>query len=74
MRIEVELPGELLERARARAKAEGTSLNQLFTLALEEKLLPRKPSVRRAAPAFGSPDGRPIDVLTPEQMDGAMFG
>jgi len=72
--LRIELPGELLERARARAKAEGTSLNQLFILALEENLSSSKPSVRRAPPAFDSPDAQPIKVLTPEQMDEAMFG
>jgi hypothetical protein len=30
--------------------------------------------VRRAPPVIGSPGGRRIGVLTPEQIDEAMFG
>ena len=74
MRTTIELPDELLKRAKARAALDGRSLKQLFIEAVEERLSERKAGGRRPPPVFGSPDAKPIDVLTPEQMDEAMFG
>ena len=74
MRTTIELPDELLKRAKSRAALDGTSLKQFFIQALEDTLSARKSKVRRPPPVFGSHDAKPLDVLTPEQMDEAMFG
>ena len=74
MRTTVELPDDLLTRAKVRASASGVSLKQFFIQALEQSLEPASRKVRRAPPAIGSRNGRPIGVLTAKQIDEAMFG
>jgi len=74
MRTKVELPDELLTRARKRAAREGLSLNEFFIEAIEQRLAPRKTKVRRPPPTVGRPDGPRIRILGPEQVDEAMFG
>lgn len=74
MRTTIELPDELLAQAKIRAAVGGISLKQFFIQAIEQKLTPEKPKVRRPPPVIGSPNSRPIGVLTPEQIDEAMFG
>ena len=74
MRTTIELPDELLTRAKSRAALDGISLKELFIQAIEHKLTPEKRKTRQPPPAIGSPDSPRIGVLTPEQMDEAMFG
>jgi hypothetical protein len=74
MRTTIELPDDLLAKARSRAALSGVSLKQFFIKAIELKLAPESTKVRRAPPAIGSAGGRRIRVLTPEQIDEAMFG
>jgi len=74
MRTTIELPDDLLTRAKSRAALDGISLKEFFVQAIEHKLTPEKRKTRRPPPAIGSPDAPRIGVLTPEQMDEAMFG
>jgi hypothetical protein len=74
MRTTVELPDELLTRAKVRASASGVSLKQFFIEAIERSLEPARKKVRRTPPAIGSRHARPIGVLTAKQIDEAMFG
>ena len=74
MRTTIELPDELLRRAKGRAALAGVSLKEFFVEALEQKLAPEKNKVRRPPPAIGSSKARRIGILTPEQVDEAMFG
>jgi hypothetical protein len=74
MRTTVELPDELLTRAKARASAAGVSLKQFFIEALERSMAPASMKVRRTPPAIGSRNARSIGVLTAKQIDEAMFG
>ena len=74
MRTTVELPDELLRQAKRCAAAAGISLREFFVEAIELKLAPPKPKVRRAPPEIGSADAPRIGVLTAEQIDEAMFG
>ena len=72
MRTTIELPDELMLRAKQRAAETGQSLKEFFTVAVEEKLAGRK-KVRREPPTVGGTEGPPI-VITREQIDEAMFG
>jgi hypothetical protein len=74
MRTTVELPDELLTRAKVRALASGVSLKQFFIDAIERSLEPANKKVRRTPPAIGSRNARAIGVLTAKQIDEAMFG
>jgi len=74
MRTTVELPDELLKRAKSHAALSGVSLKEFFIEAIEQRLVPRTQKVRRSPPAIGNPKARRIPVLTPEQIDRAMFG
>jgi metal-responsive CopG/Arc/MetJ family transcriptional regulator len=75
MRITIELPDELLRRAKRKAAESGLSLRQFFTAAIERSLLEATPKSRKAPPSFGDPaTAPPITVLTPKQVDEAMFG
>jgi len=74
MRTTIELPDDLLSQAKSRAALDGVSLKQFFIEAIEHKLSPAARRTRRPPPTLGSPKARPIGVLTPEQMDEAMFG
>ena len=73
MRTTIELPDELLRRAKSRAAASGISMREFFIDAIERRLAPAK-KIRRAPPAIGSASAPRIRVLTPEQIDEAMFG
>jgi hypothetical protein len=74
MRTTVELPDELLIRAKVRASVSGVSLKQFFIEAIERSLEPAGRKARRAPPAIGSRNARSIGVLTAKQIDEAMFG
>jgi hypothetical protein len=75
MRTTVELPDELLTRAKIQAVSSGISLRRFFVEAVEQKLTAQvRQKVRRDPPTIGSPDGPPIRDLTREQIDEAMFG
>jgi hypothetical protein len=74
MRTTVELPDELLNRAKSRAALAGVSLKEFFIEAIEQRLVPRSQKTRRPPPAIGNAKARRIPVLTPEQIDKAMFG
>jgi hypothetical protein len=74
MRTTIELPDELLAQAKSRAAIGGMSLKQFFIKAIEQQLSPQKASVRRPPPAIGRPGAPRIGILTPEQIDEAMFG
>ena len=74
MRTTIELPDELLTQAKSRAALSGVSLKQFFIQAIEQKLLPDKTKIRRPPPVLGSARSRRIGILTPEQIDEAMFG
>ena len=72
MRTTIELPDELLTCAKSRAALEGISLKEFFVQAIQQKL--EKKKVRRAPPEAGGADAPRVGVLTPEQIDEAMFG
>ena len=74
MRTTIELPDELLTCAKSRAALEGISLKEFFVQAIQQKLEPEKKKIRRAPPEIGSVDAPRIGLLTPEQVDEAMFG
>ncbi len=74
MRTTVELPDELLTRAKVRASASGVSLKQFFIAAIERSLEPANGKARRTPPVIGSRNARSIGVLTAKQIDEAMFG
>jgi hypothetical protein len=73
MRTTIELPDELMLRAKQRAAETGQTLKEFFILAVEEKLAGRR-KVRRDPPTVGGTEGPPIGVLTAEQIDEALFG
>ncbi len=74
MRTTIELPDELLSRAKSRAASAGVSLKEFFIQAIEQRLAWERPKTRRPPPVIGSEDAPRIGVLTPEQIDEAMFG
>ena len=74
MRTTVELPDELLARAKIHVAARGITLRQFFVEAVQLGLRPETKKVRRAPPSVGNADGPPIPALTREQIDEAMFG
>ena len=74
MSTTIELPDELLTCAKSRAAVAGISLREFFIQAIQQKLSTERKKTRRPPPAIGSPDADPIGILTPEQMDEAMFG
>ena len=74
MRTTIELPDELLISAKNRATMAGISLKEFFVQAIQQKLAPEKKKIRRPPPAIGSADAPRIGILTPEQIDEAMFG
>lgn len=73
MRTTIELPDELLRRAKSRAAADGVSLKQFFIGAVEQKLSPPVKKVRKPPPLI-STGGPPIQDLTPEQIEEAILG
>ena len=74
MRTTIELPDELLMKAKSRAALSGISLRTFFIEAVERTLAPEKKKVRRPLPAVGSKNSPMIRALTPEQIDEALFG
>ena len=71
MRTTIELPDELLEKARLQASASGITLKELFISALERRLTsPAK--VRREPPSIDGPTN--LHLLSREELDEAMFG
>jgi hypothetical protein len=74
MRMTVDLPDDLLNRAKQYAALAGVSLTELFIEAIEQRLATRNQKTRRPPPAIGNPQERRIRVFTPEQIDEAMFG
>jgi hypothetical protein len=74
MRTTIELPDELLARAKSHAALTGISLKEFFIKAVEQNLAPQTPKTRRPPPVLGSASAPRIRVLTPEQIDEAMFG
>lgn len=74
MRTTIELPDHLLLQAKSTAALNGMSLKDFFISAIEQKLAGTANKTRREPPTVGSANGPPIDVLTPEQVDDAMFG
>lgn len=71
MRITIELPQELLEKARLQASASGITLKELFIAALERRLAtPAK--VRHEPPAIPGPAD--LHLLTRAELDETMFG
>jgi len=73
MRTTIELPDELLTRAKTSAVQRGISLKQFFVEAVEQKLAEPK-KVRREPPIVGDGTGPRIGILTPEQVADAAFG
>jgi len=74
MRTTIELPDELLVKAKTRAALAGVSLREFFIEAVEQKLAPLTKKIRRDPPVIGGQNGPRVGVLTPEQIDEAMFG
>jgi hypothetical protein len=73
MRTTIELPDELLKRAKIEAATKGVSLKTVVVNALEQTLPPAKVKHRRGVPAF-STGGPPIPDLTSEEIADATFG
>ena len=74
MRTTIEVPDDLLVRARTTAAHSGLSLKQFFISAIEVKLASLSAKTRHSPPEIGSAGSPPVDVLTSEQIDEAMFG
>ena len=74
MRTTIELPDELMARAKNRATSDGVSLREFFIAAVEQSLAPSQKKHRRPPPVVGGLEGPPILDLTAEQIDEAMFG
>jgi hypothetical protein len=75
MRTTIELPDELLSRAKSEAALSGQSLKNWFIEAIERRLqMPHKQRHRRPPPVIGDGTGPAVNLLTPEQRDEAMFG
>ncbi len=74
MRTTVELPDDLLCRAKKTAAMSGISLKKLMIEALELRISPRKAKSRLELPSIGDPGGPKVASPTREQIDEAMFG
>jgi hypothetical protein len=71
MRTTIEVPDELMTRAKVRAAQEGITLKQLFTSAIEQRLAPgEKKKVRRPPPVIIT--GGPVRDATREEIAEAM--
>jgi len=73
MRTTIELPDELLARAKSRAALERKSLKEFFIAAVEDKLSPPVKKVRRDPPVI-STGGHPVPDLTSAQIEEILFG
>ena len=66
MRTTVELPPELMKKAKAQAAARGESLKTLLTRAVASELgrstRPVEPASRVQLPLFGNPKRKPVNV------------
>lgn len=74
LRLTIELPDDLLARAKSDAALSGVSLKEFFIEAVERRLAPQQAKTRRPPPAIGGLKARRIGGLTPEQIDAAFFG
>ncbi len=71
MRTTIELPDELLSKAKSTAALKAISLRQFVIDAIYFKLAPEQRNVRKTPPSIGRADAAP---LKREQIDEAMFG
>jgi asparagine synthetase B (glutamine-hydrolysing) len=72
MRTTIELPDELMTRAKVRAAQEGITLKDLFLSAVEKRLSSaEKKKVRRPPPIIIA--GGPVRDATREEIEEAMF-
>ena len=74
MRTTIELPDQLLKRAKSEAALRGVSLRTFFVEAVEGKLAASPRKGRRALPLIGGMEGSPVRNATREEIDEAMFG
>jgi hypothetical protein len=74
MRTTIEMPDEVLMRAKVRAARDGISLRHFFIEAVEQRLALPSRKVRREPPVIGSKAGLPIRDLTSTQIDETAFG
>jgi hypothetical protein len=74
MRTTIEMPDELLHRAKSTAALRGISLRQFFLVAVQHELTQEKRKVRKPAPTIGEAGDPVIKALTREQIDEAIFG
>jgi hypothetical protein len=74
VRTTIELPDELMMRAKRRASALGISLHKFIIEAVERRLELDKTKVRKLPPLFGDKNLPKIGVLTAEQIEKAVFG
>jgi hypothetical protein len=58
MRTTIELPDELMTRAKVQAAQEGISLKRFFISAMEGRLVPEKKKTRREPPVISMPGFR----------------
>lgn len=72
MRITIELPQELLEKARLQASASGITLKELLFIAALERRLATTAKVRHEPPALPGPAD--LHLLTRAELDETMFG
>jgi hypothetical protein len=73
MRTTIELPDQLLTRAKSQAALKGISLKTFFIEAIEGKLADPPKRTRSFVPIIGG-EGPPIRRATREEIDEAMFG
>ena len=74
MRTTIEMPDQLLSQAKIHAATHGISLRQFFIEAVEKQLSSVPVRTRLAPPSVGGPDAPRLGILTPEQVDEALFG
>jgi len=69
MRTTIDLPDELMRAAKVRAAADGETLKDLFTRALEQELVHNtSPTGRRFRLPLIAPGAEPSVAVTPEQI------
>ena len=71
MRTTIELPDELMTRAKVRAAQEGVTLKDLFVSAMEQRLIAPEKKKRRLIPTFIT--GGPVRSATREEIAEAAF-